>query len=433
MEMKFCIWGCGVRGKNVFRFMNRGDVRAFIDSSPALQGTEYEGVPVVGFERYLAEYRDCVVIVTPHYEHYELLAELERKGVEALSALLLPPEIFETPVPELFEIIEKKTGAGDTLFLYGLNLYSLLLLERFRHKRPVRVIPEEGAAEWLRRRTETCFPGCLGTLEEVGGNALYLTSNEYENRHVPVENKAGLYDFLPDIEAYYNPEIAKFKGIHTGKRCFIIATGPSLRIEDLERLRERGEICIGMNGIFKAYPRTLWRPEYFVMEDRDLFEEWKEVLLNEDVAGHVFVSDSCLRGRSYRKLTRFHLSYLQVQPHCRPLFSGDFAQGAYESGTVTYDCLQLAVYMGCSEIYLYGLDFSYGKHFTDRYSALEKRLPESAYRDARVRAKLGYESAKQAAEKAGVRIYNASRQTELSVFELADFDEVLGKGEAAYD
>lgn len=431
MNMKFCIWGCGIRGKNVFRFMDKADVCAFIDSSPALQGTEYEGIPIISFERYLKEHRDCVVIVTPHYGHYEILDKLEREGVEALSALLLPPEIFEMPVPELFEIIEKKTKAEGTLFLYGMNLYSLMLLARFHCKRPVRVIPEEGAARWLLRRTESCFPGCLGTLEEVGGNVLYLTSNEYENRHIPVENQAGLYDFMSDIEAYYNPQIAKFKGIHAGKRCFIIATGPSLRIEDLERLRERGEICIGMNGIFKAYPLTLWRPEYFVLEDRDLFEEWKEILLNEEVAKHVFVSDSCLRGCSYQKFIKFHLSYLQVQPYCKPPFSGDFARGAYESGTVTYDCLQLAVYMGCSEIYLYGLDFSYGKHFTDHYSTMEKGLPESAFQDARIRAKLGYESAKRAAEKAGVKIYNVSRKTELSVFERVDFDEVLnGKGEA---
>ncbi|WP_297294429.1 6-hydroxymethylpterin diphosphokinase MptE-like protein [uncultured Oscillibacter sp.] len=431
MNMKFCIWGCGIRGKNIFRFMDKADVCAFIDSSPVLQGTEYEGIPIISFEWYLKEHRDCVVIVTPHYEHYEILDKLEREGVEALSALLLPPEIFEMPVPELFEIIENKTKAEGTLFLYGLNLYSLMLLARFHCKRPIRVIPEEGAARWLLRRTESCFPGCLGTLEEVGGNVLYLTSNEYENRHIPVENQAGLYDFMSDIEAYYNPQIAKFKGIHAGKRCFIIATGPSLRIEDLERLRERGEICIGMNGIFKAYPLTLWRPEYFVLEDRDLFEEWKEILLNEEVAKHVFVSDSCLRGCSYQKFIKFHLSYLQVQPYCKPPFSGDFARGAYESGTVTYDCLQLAVYMGCSEIYLYGLDFSYGKHFTDHYSTMEKGLPESAFQDARIRAKLGYESAKRAAEKAGVKIYNVSRKTELSVFERVDFDEVLnGKGEA---
>ena len=431
MNMKFCIWGCGIRGKNIFRFMDKADVCAFIDSSPVLQGTEYEGIPIISFERYLKEHRDCVVIVTPHYEHYEILDKLEREGVEALSALLLPPEIFEMPVPELFEIIENKTKAEGTLFLYGLNLYSLMLLARFHCKRPIRVIPEEGAARWLLRRTESCFPGCLGTLEEVGGNVLYLTSNEYENRHIPVEKQAGLYDFMSDIEAYYNPQIAKFKGIHAGKRCFIIATGPSLRIEDLERLRERGEICIGMNGIFKAYPLTLWRPEYFVLEDRDLFEEWKEILLNEEVAKHVFVSDSCLRGCSYQKFIKFHLSYLQVQPYCKPPFSGDFARGAYESGTVTYDCLQLAVYMGCSEIYLYGLDFSYGKHFTDHYSTMEKGLPESAFQDARIRAKLGYESAKRAAEKAGVKIYNVSRKTELSVFERVDFDEVLnGKGEA---
>lgn len=432
MNMKFCIWGCGIRGKNVFRFMDKADVCAFIDSSPVLQGTEYEGIPIISFERYLKECRDCAVIVTPHYGHYEILDKLEREGVEALSALLLPPEIFEMPVPELFEIIENKTKAEGTLFLYGLNLYSLMLLERFHCKRPVRVIPEEGAARWLLRRTESCFPGCLGTLEEVGGNVLYLTSNEYENRHIPVENQAGLYDFMSDIEAYYNPQIAKFKGIHAGKRCFIIATGPSLRIEDLERLRERGEICISANGIIRAYDSTAWRPDYYVLEDRHRFQDFRDDLLGKYGVENMLIADVCLRGESIPAFQRFHLSFLKIAPESPPLFSEDFSRGAYSSGTVVYDCLQLAVYMGCTEIYLYGVDHNYrgaSSHFTDAYAGTQAKDSQIQYEQER--AALAYQAARRKAEELGVKIRNVSRRTCLEVFERVDFDEVLnGKDEA---
>jgi len=430
MDMKFCIWGCGVRGKNVLRFMDKADIRAFIDSDPALQGRSCEGLPVISYEQYLERFRDCAVIVTPHYEHYELLDRLKRDGVKALSVLLLPPEVFEMPVPGLFDVIDEKTGADKTLFLYGLNLYTLLLLKRYFHRRAVKAVPEKGVEEWLLQYVGRTFPGCLGTLDEVGRDTLYLTSNEYERCDIPAENKSELYDFLPLIKEYYNPELEQFRRIHAGKRCFIVATGPSLRTEDLDRLKESGDVCIGVNGIFKAYPSTEWRPQYYILADRDLFGEWKDILLNSRAAEHMLVADACLRGRRYDGLIRFHLSHLQVQPHCPPAFSRDFASGAYESGTVTYDCLQFAVFLGCSEIYLYGVDHSYGgrsKHFVEDYSAFDKKLKKSAFQDEQLRATLGYESARQATEELGIKIYNASRRTALDVFERVDFDVVVGR------
>lgn len=429
MDMNFCIWGCGIRGKNIFHFMDKSNVRAFIDSSPSVQGTEYEGIPIISFERYLKDYQNCVVIVTPHYEHYEILSRLEKEHIEALSVLLLPPEIFEIPVPELFEIIEKKTKAEGTLFLYGLNLYSLLLLERFQQKCPVRVIPEEGAAEWLLRRTEVCFPGCLGNLDEVGENTLYLTSNGYEHLDIPVKNKAGLYDFMYDIKDYHNPQIEAYRGIHCGRRCFIIGTGPSLRISDLDRLKESGDICISVNGIFRAYDSTNWRPDYYLMGDRNRFEDLKDELLNQYQVKNMLVTDTCLRDRSFSKFQRYHQSFLQISPSCPPLFSDDFSYGAYAGGTITYDCLQFAFYLGCKEIYMYGIDFDCGEkevHFIDSYSGFSAPMSARLYEQSR--AQLAYETAERKAHELGIRIYNASRQSKLDVFERIDFDEVMSRG-----
>lgn len=56
-------------------------------------------------------------------------------------------------------------------------------------------------------------------------------------------------------------QLKKFKNIHKGQRCFIIGTGPSLTVEDLELLKD--EICFGSNRIFEIYPRTSWRPTYY--------------------------------------------------------------------------------------------------------------------------------------------------------------------------
>ena len=334
MNKRFCIWGCGIRGKNVYHFMDRSYVCAFIDSSPALQGTDYDGIPVISYERFLKEYSDCIVIVSPHYEHYELLTKLKRKGIKALSVLLLPPEIFEMPVTGFFDVIDEKTRGSGTLFLYGLNLYSILLLEHYQSKRPIRVIPEKGAEGWLLGCAEDWFPGCLGTLDEVGQSRLYLTSNEYEVCDIPVKARSGLYDLMYDVREYYNPQIERFKGIHSGERCFIVATGPSLRIGDLECLKKHGELCISVNGIIQLYDSTTWRPDYYVLEDRNRFQDFKDALLGKYGIENMLIADVCLREKSIPEFQKFHLSFLKITTETPPLFSEDFSRGAYSSGTV---------------------------------------------------------------------------------------------------
>lgn len=426
MAMRFCIWGCGIRGKNVFRFLGREHICAFIDRNPDLQGSDYENVPVISFETYLRTYRDCIVIVTPHYGHEKILRDLKEANVEALSALLLPPEILETPQPELLCVIDRKTGNGP-LFLYGLNLFSILLLNHYHPVRPVRLIAEQGAAMWLKRWIVENFPGSLGNLDEVGENTLYITGGVYWNDEIPVKKKAGLYDFLYDIEAYHNPQIEKLKGIHAGKRCFIIGTGPSLRIADLDRLRESGDICISMNGIILAYDDTAWRPDYYLIEDRVGWKTWKDALMGQYGIEHMLISDVCMGETEQPGFLRFHLAYLNISPQCPPLFSRDFSQGAYVSGTVTYACLQLAVYLGCTEIYLYGIDFNYADpqgHFTEAYVPV--KLSEDLYEQNR--ARFGFQSAWREARKLGIHIYNASRRTALDVFESVDFDSLFAGG-----
>ena len=54
--------------------------------------------------------------------------------------------------------------------------------------------------------------------------------------------------------------IALYKNKYTGRRCFIVANGPSLRPEDLDLLHDRGEITFGMNRIYKLFDQTSWRP-----------------------------------------------------------------------------------------------------------------------------------------------------------------------------
>ena len=51
--------------------------------------------------------------------------------------------------------------------------------------------------------------------------------------------------------------LQKFYNTKVGKRCFIIGNGPSLRIEDLERIKDD---TFAVNRIYKIFDKTFWRP-----------------------------------------------------------------------------------------------------------------------------------------------------------------------------
>ena len=67
-------------------------------------------------------------------------------------------------------------------------------------------------------------------------------------------------------------EIRDFKGVHNGKRVFVLASGPSLATCDLTPLRRR--IVIGLNRSALLYPDT----NYHCTMDQRLFDEHPDVL-----------------------------------------------------------------------------------------------------------------------------------------------------------
>lgn len=108
-------------------------------------------------------------------------------------------------------------------------------------------------------------------------------------------------------------------------------------------------------------------------------------------------------------------------------FTDDFSIRSYIGTTVTYTCMQLAVYMGFREIYLLGVDFSYGNskknisytHFYESYKPEEKGIGYVK------QVTLAYESAKQYTDSHEIKIYNVTRGGKLGIFERVDFDSLF--------
>ena len=113
------------------------------------------------------------------------------------------------------------------------------------------------------------------------------------------------------------------------------------------------------------------------------------------------------------------------------LFSDDFSRKVYNGSTVTYVCIQLAVYLGFKEIYLIGVDYNYTanakNHFTEQpeldgvFDGMsgQNRIQDISY--------IAFQKAKEYASNHGIKIYNATRTTCLDVFEQVDFDTLFSR------
>jgi GT2 family glycosyltransferase len=238
-------------------------------------------------------------------------------------------------------------------------------------------------------------------------------------------------------------EIERFRGIHSGERCVLIGNGPSLNELDLRKLRD--EYTIGVNGIFYAAERMGWDPTYYVVEDTAVMRDNTEAIKSYP-AGHKFFP-SIYRSQvgEAPNVSFFMMNRGYYEPrspsYCVPRFSTDAAQRLYSGQSVTIINLQLAYYMGFTEIVLIGMDFSYsipddakieGTNITSMSDDPNHFHPDyfgkgKVWKDPQLdRVLANYQLAKLMFEADGRRIVNATAGGKLELFDRVPYDELFG-------
>jgi len=236
--------------------------------------------------------------------------------------------------------------------------------------------------------------------------------------------------------------LAGVKGIYSGKRCFIVGSGPSLRIQDLELLKEKGEITFASNRIFKIYEKTLWRPDLYCVTDLKLFKHYFDRICQLDteyqfvvnIGESVFAQDvDANRLLASNKYIFNILKDYQEQDGIEwPRFSEDPSRYVVDGGiTVTYAMLQWAYYLGFREVYLLGIDFDYGDrdgreisgkaHFIENYDDHGEEVNSPKLEES-LKA---YQVAKQFANTHPFKIYNATRGGRLEIFQRVNLDDLI--------
>lgn len=235
----------------------------------------------------------------------------------------------------------------------------------------------------------------------------------------------------------YGKKLKKYNNIHKGKRCFIVANGPSLQIDDLEKIHANGEVSFAMNRIYKIFPDTSWRPTYYVCEDINIFHESIEQIdAIPAEAKFTPINLKWYNGISIKKSEYFLANYGQqrVWPNN---FSPEIAKSMDSMGTVTFTCINIAAYMGFNEIYLIGVDHNYHitineagetivddnakDYFCENYDAdIQNIVVHDMGQNTRA-----YRNAKAYCDKHNIKIYNATRGGKLEVFPRVNFDQLF--------
>ncbi|GHU70483.1 hypothetical protein FACS1894184_15990 [Clostridia bacterium] len=226
-------------------------------------------------------------------------------------------------------------------------------------------------------------------------------------------------------------KIATLKDKHKEERCFIVATGPSLTVNDLNRLKN--DITISVNSIVDAFAESDWRPTYYGICDEKVVKKLR-TKLDTDLFELAFIGSNIKHMfENKTNIVPFPLDLMwhrmiNAKPHTK--FSTDCSVVVYDGYSIVYNMLQIAVYMGFKDIYLLGTDCDYSmntKHF-NAFDVEDKK--QYSYGDLMIYA---YHEAYEFCRNHNVNIYNTTRGGKLEVFPRVNYESLFTEKEGTVD
>ena len=230
--------------------------------------------------------------------------------------------------------------------------------------------------------------------------------------------------------------IRSLKDAKKGQRCFIIGNGPSLTTDDLNILKN--EDTFAFNRIYFMFDKTDWRTTYYMCVDTGVLGMNLSEIEKLDLPV-IILSD--IARKSVKKQTdnihylydysRFKINRWGFDP---PYISEEVSDHCCFCFTVTYDAIQLAIYMGYSKLYLLGVDHNYSvkvdakghvikdDSVKDYFEGLEKTAITAMNYEATTTA---FKVARKYCDSHDIIIKNATRGGKLDVFERVSFDSLF--------
>ena len=212
------------------------------------------------------------------------------------------------------------------------------------------------------------------------------------------------------------PQLAECKDKFHGQRCFIIGYKEGVKLDELNLLFN--EKCISYNGICKFFSKTPLRPTQYILSNAEHYLGNGKYIEAMDcfVASNVTVFED----KFEKKPTYFNIMGNGFIPQL-PSFGSTQHSEALRRVDDLYIALQLALYEGFSEIYIYGFDGIYDAQITSYDEALVNDEKKYDYPEE---AQTLLKNVKTYASSAGVSIYNMSGIDSLNMFESRTIDQI---------
>jgi hypothetical protein len=250
----------------------------------------------------------------------------------------------------------------------------------------------------------------------------------------------------------------KFKNMHQGERCFILATGPSIKSQNLTILEK--ELTISVGSFFLHDEINKIKPSYHVLAPchppfdfntlnkiflgfKNSFKQTKEPhvfmgINNYEFSYKEFLAKNEELNPKSNSFVNFEGSKELNENNYNEDEIWDLSKTPFSLRTVIYLGIQLAVYMGCREIYLLGCDHDYisdtsrttnhhfyadDKSYSDK-EHLDSFSTENWFLEYYMRWK-HYRLMKEYCIKKGIKIYNSTDGGLLDVFKRKSLEKIL--------
>lgn len=259
--------------------------------------------------------------------------------------------------------------------------------------------------------------------------------------------KGWFLDLFPDPILAENRELMN---CHKGDRCFILGSGPSIKMQDMKLLA--GQIVMTQNHFHAHEDIRVINPKYHVnvpkYQPQEYDDDWRAWLRGMDE--RLPADTTMFFGKNTRYLVE-EMGLFKGRTHYIEQGGGlalrrtapiDLSRRIMPVPTVITQCLAIAIYMGFSEIVLVGFDLDQVCRMNDRaqlrfygLSPITDNNAERSIDDAAIST--GYEwfnmwiiwrqlsMLKNSADRNGIRIINATRGGLLNMFPRQLYEDLV--------
>jgi hypothetical protein len=224
--------------------------------------------------------------------------------------------------------------------------------------------------------------------------------------------------------------LAAYADRHAGQRCFVIGNGPSLGAMDLSPLR--GEVSFAANRLYLLFGSLPFAPSYYCATNELVLRQFAAEIAQLPMPKFL----SWTRRRDFAR-ARGETLFVRTALSLRDFFAGDPRRALGSGGTVTFTALQLAFFMGFTQVVLIGVDHAFAESGPPN-ATRTRRGPDQSHchpdyfppgsrwqlPDLR-RSELAYGLARRAYERAGRRVLDATPGGKLDVFEKVAFESLF--------